>query len=185
MQDTDVYLDCPVYAGTLITLRKTEAGDAADLLKCYSDENAVPLFNSDNCNGDDFHYTTLDGLKQTMDLWEYSYQIKRFVRWSVVCNETREVVGTIECFGRSADIGSFALLRIDLRSDYETAPVVGEILDIADTHFFGAFAADTLITKAVPEAAVRLSVLRCRGYRPLEENFLIYDDYYRRKISGK
>ena len=32
--------------------------DCDDLLEVYSDEAAVPLFNNDNCKGDDFHYKT-------------------------------------------------------------------------------------------------------------------------------
>ena len=36
----------------------TNKEDKADLLKVYSDEKSVPFFNSDNCGGDDFYYTT-------------------------------------------------------------------------------------------------------------------------------
>lgn len=40
----DVYIECPEYKSRFLTLRKTEIGDAEGLLKCYSDERAVPFF---------------------------------------------------------------------------------------------------------------------------------------------
>ena len=43
---------CPFYEDENYLVRKLEALDASDLLSVYSDEKAVPLFNSDNCNGD-------------------------------------------------------------------------------------------------------------------------------------
>lgn len=49
MSSTDIYSVCPEYKSHLVTLRKTAREDAPELLKCYSDEKAVPLFNSDNC----------------------------------------------------------------------------------------------------------------------------------------
>lgn len=53
----DVYEQIPVMENEKFLLREIEDGDAEHLLKVYSDKNAVPLFNSDNCvNG--FYYTT-------------------------------------------------------------------------------------------------------------------------------
>lgn len=48
----NVYEKCPVFESEKYLLRMVEQGDAADLLSVYSDEKAVPIFNSDNCNGD-------------------------------------------------------------------------------------------------------------------------------------
>jgi ribosomal-protein-alanine N-acetyltransferase len=41
----DVYSKCPTYKGDKVTLRQTILDDADDLLKCYSDEKVVSLFN--------------------------------------------------------------------------------------------------------------------------------------------
>ena len=62
-----VYDVCPVLKSENFTLRLVEQGDAPGLLKVYSDERAVPLFNGDNCNGDDFHYTTLERMLEAID----------------------------------------------------------------------------------------------------------------------
>lgn len=45
----DVYEQIPVMENEKFLLREIEDGDAEHLLKVYSDKNAVPLFNSDNC----------------------------------------------------------------------------------------------------------------------------------------
>ena len=55
----DVYEICHVLEDDQYSLRMVEEGDADDLLKVYSDRNAVQFFNSDNCNGDDFYYESL------------------------------------------------------------------------------------------------------------------------------
>lgn len=62
----DIYKECPIYENQRISLVQTTMEDAEELLKCYPDEKAVELFNSDNCNGDKFHYTTLEKMKQAM-----------------------------------------------------------------------------------------------------------------------
>ena len=49
----NVYEHCPEIAGGRFVLRLVTEEDCRDLLKVYSDEASVPLFNSDNCNGDD------------------------------------------------------------------------------------------------------------------------------------
>jgi len=65
----DIYKECPIYTANILTLKLTSLEDVTELLKCYSDEKAVPLFNSDNCHGDDFHYTTIERMKEAVDFW--------------------------------------------------------------------------------------------------------------------
>ena len=58
-----IYQDCPEVKTERFLLRLTGEQDCEDLLKVYSDVKAVPLFNSDNCHGDDFYYTTLERMR--------------------------------------------------------------------------------------------------------------------------
>ena len=62
----DVYEICPVLEDDQYSLRLVEEGDADDLLKVYSDRNAVQFFNSDNCNGDDFYYESLQRMQDAI-----------------------------------------------------------------------------------------------------------------------
>ena len=52
----DVYKNCPEYENENYILRMISKEDKKDLLKVYSDEKAVPFFNSDNCGGDEDVY---------------------------------------------------------------------------------------------------------------------------------
>lgn len=79
-----IYEKCPVFKNEKVTFRLTTDDDAQELLNCYSDEKAVPLFNSDNCNGDIFYYTSLERMKQAIDFWTYSYLSKQFVRMTII-----------------------------------------------------------------------------------------------------
>ena len=62
----DVYKYCPKYEDEYYMLRMVSKEDKEDLLKVYSDEKSVPFFNSDNCVGDDFHYTTEEIMEQAI-----------------------------------------------------------------------------------------------------------------------
>jgi RimJ/RimL family protein N-acetyltransferase len=176
----NVYKKCPVYQTEHVTLRKTEMDDAEELLWCYSDEKSVPFFNSDNCDGDDFHYKKIDVMREAIEFWNFSYENSYFVRWSVVMNDNSQVVGTIEMFHRAIDdeFNGMGILRIDLRSDQERKPIIGDILEIADKHFYKLFDVSHILTKAVPEATERISVLKEKGYRPLGKKLGQYDFYY-------
>ena len=52
---TDVCSNCPAFEDGKYLLRFVEEHDADDLLEVYSDKNALPFFNSDNCDGDNFY----------------------------------------------------------------------------------------------------------------------------------
>ena len=162
-----VYDMCPVLRSDNFTLRLVEMADAPGLLKVYSDEQAVPLFNSDNCNGDDFHYTTLARMEQAIDFWLKSYfEWKCFVRWTILAGE--EPIGTVELFHRLAEdaFNHHGLLRLDLRSDYETLPALTELLALLHQHAYELFDCPILATKAPAFAETRCEALRQSGYIP-------------------
>lgn len=176
----NIYEECPVYGKKIITLRQTNMEDAQELLNCYSDEKAVPFFNSDNCNGDNFNYTTIERMKQAIDFWSFSYKNKYFVRWTVILNDTNEKAGTIEMFHRIADdeFNHYGVLRIDLQSNYETQPIINEILEIVNEYFYEAFDVEAILTKAIPDATERIVTITHKGYNPINRKLLTYDDYF-------
>lgn len=57
----DVYEFCPEFENDKFLLRLISEEDTNDLLRVYSDVKAVPFFNGDNCNGDDFSIRQLKG----------------------------------------------------------------------------------------------------------------------------
>lgn len=48
----NIYEECPTLESERFILRLFEDSDRDDLLAVYSDKNALPFFNSDNCDGD-------------------------------------------------------------------------------------------------------------------------------------
>ena len=176
----DIYKECPIYATEVLTLRLTSLDDVGELLNCYSDIKAVPLFNSDNCHGDYFHYTTIERMKEAAYFWKYSYERRYFVRLTVILNKTREKIGTIEMFKREAEdeFNHFGVLRIDLQNKYEKKQYIDEILLIANQNFYKAFEVDSILTKAISNATERISSLKSSGYVSINRKFMIYDDYF-------
>jgi RimJ/RimL family protein N-acetyltransferase len=173
LQDTkiDIYKKCITLQNELITLRHTKMADAPELLKCYSDEKAVPLFNSDNCNGDNFYYSNQERMEQAIDTWNKCYEAREFVRWSVIYNKTREIIGTVEMFNRGETLhyGIHGILRIDLRSSFEKSEVIESILGIANHEFFDIFSVGCIATKAIPQARERLNALNNMGYSYMDQ----------------
>lgn len=175
-----LYEECPVFSKGLITLQQTTLDDAEELLKCYSDENSAPFFNSDNCNGDTFIYKTIERMKQAIDFWSYSYKNKYFARWTIILNDTNEKIGTIEMFHRIADdeFNHYGILRIDLQSKYEKQKYINDILEIASDNFYQCFEVEYILTKAVPEATERIMSLKKNSYTSLQKKLMIYDNYF-------
>lgn len=176
----NIYEKCPTYKNELVTLRQTSMEDAQELLRCYSDEKAAPFFNSDNCNGDDFYYTTIERMKKAIDFWDFSYKNKYFIRWTVILNSTNEKIGTIEMFHRNADdeFNHYGVLRIDLQSKYETQAVIDDILKVVNENFYEAFDVKAVLTKAIPEASERIASLIRNDYQLINRKFMTYDNYF-------
>ncbi len=162
----NIYECCPKIQNDSFLLRMVKKADCDDLLKVYSDEKSVPLFNGDNCNGDTFFYQTRERMMQAIDFWLFSYQHQYFVRWSIIDRGINEAIGTVELFRREADdaFTDTALLRLDLRSGYEQADALHSILTILLENACDWFACASVTTKAAPCAAVRRAALRKLGF---------------------
>ncbi len=177
MMKIDVYEQIPTMEGAQFLLREIdEARDAEDLLKVYSDEAAVPLFNSDNCvNG--FHYVTIKEMKDTIEFWKKEYEKRYYVRWAVIDKSLNQAIGTIELFNRKASdyFNNCGLLRLDLRSDYEKQDEIEDILAIIIPETKELFACDKIATKAIPIAKERIKALEHVGFHLSEEAVIGHD----------
>lgn len=181
----DVYKDCPTFEDNDYLIRLIRHEDSKDLLKVYSDEQSVPFFNSDNCGGDDFYYTSEERMKKAITYWFSEYDHEGFVRWSIISKKTSEVIGTIELFHRDAAdyFTNCGLLRLDLRSDYEKTKEIESILQFILKPAFLLFHCDKLATKAIPQAVQRIQALKHLGFQQSDEPLIghdktIYDSYY-------
>ena len=181
----DVYKNCPEYENESYILRMLSKEDKKDLLKVYSDDKAVPFFNSDNCGGDDFHYTTENRMEQAIEYWLWEYNRQGFVRWAIVSKTTDEAIGTIELFHRDAAdyFTNCGLLRLDIRSDYEISSEIIEILRLIIEPAYTLFGCDKIATKAIDLAVERISALKDLGFKRSEEKLIghngtEYDSYF-------
>lgn len=172
-----VYVNCPEFENRRFKLRFISTEDCEDLLEVYSDKKAVPLFNSDNCNGDDFYYTTSGRMKQALDYWKFEYDRKGFVRWSIIDKTDTTVIGTIELFHREAKdyFTNCGLLRLDLRSDYETKDNIICILELIIDKTYSMFECNMIATKALPTAGERIEALNKLNFLPTENKLIGHD----------
>lgn len=173
----NIYKTCPTLQNDKYVLRLVDSGDLADLLKVYSDAKAVPFFNSDNCHGDDFYYTTAERMRQALDFWQQAYQNGWFVRLAIVDKASGEAVGTIEEFKRDENdfFTDCGLLRLDLRSDYENAAAIQSIVSLIAAPSFDLFGCGIVATKAKPNAVERIAALTSLGFTKSDEPLVGHD----------
>lgn len=180
----NVYETCPQFSSERFYLRQTSLDDWDDLLKVYSDTAAVPIFNSDNCTGD-FYITTPEDMTNCIQFWLQEYGLRYYVRWSIIDRATDHAIGTIELFHRTAKdfYNHVALLRLDLRSDYEDEKSITHILSIILPPAFELFTCEVIATKAPACAHNRISALCKMGFHACPEllyghDGTAYGDYY-------
>ncbi len=173
----DIYANCPQYENEAYLLRMVQKEDKADLLKVYSDKKSVPLFNSDNCGGEDFYYTTESEMEKAIDYWLWEYSRQGFVRWSVISKAKNEAIGTIELFHRDANdyFTNCGLLRLDIRSDYEKSKEISKILKLIIKPTYTLFDCDKIATKAIAMATERISALKKMGFQQSNKKLIGHD----------
>lgn len=185
------YEKCPVYENEAYLLRLVEPSDVPDLFLVYSDEKAVPFFNSDNCNGDNFHYTSLERMQSAIGFWRLAYDQNAFVRWSIIDKGNSQAIGTIELFNRKSNdyFHNCGLLRLDLRSDYENEESILLILSLIVPPAFELFGCSMIATKIPPYALSRKAAAESFGFQASPEKLIggddkkEYGDYYVQLIS--
>lgn len=181
----NIYKTCPVLENERFLLRLVKDEDLGDLLKVYSDRNALPFFNSDNCDGDNFYYATEARMAEALAFWKLSYENGWFARLSIVDKTVSEVIGTVElCLRVSEDeFDRMGILRVDVRSDYENEDALYSVITLAAPHLPEMLGCNGVITKAPIYAVERVEALRKAGFSK-SEHFLVgktgyaYDGYW-------
>lgn len=184
----DVFETCPEHESENFILRLVEPTDAGDLLDCYSDTQAVRFMNADRCTSD-FHFKTIEEMRQCIGFWLREYANRAYVRFAIVGKATNRAVGTVEMFGGpGGEMAEWGMLRIDIASAYEKTRLLREIICIAIDRFYEEFRVRNIVTKAIPEAAERREALEQCGFTGLAEGVVRFDrprdNYFVRPGTG-
>jgi len=179
------YEKCPVFENENYLIRFVQMTDASDLYLVYSDEKAVPIFNSDNCTNE-FYCKTVKQMHQMIEFWQREYQNKYYVRWTIWDKAISQAVGTIELFSRKAEdyFNDCGLLRLDLRSDYEYEDRITAILELILTPAWDLFQCKMIATKVPTFAAERKNAVEKLGFQMSNEvlvgshSGVIYTNYF-------
>ena len=181
----NIYETCPTLESEKFILRLFEDTDCDDLLKVYSDKNALPFFNSDNCDGDNFYYSTIERMADAIGFWHMAYENGWFVRLSIVDKATASVIGTVECCLRVSDdaFDHMGILRIDVRSDYEEEKVLYELFSLITPELYELLGCKGVLTKAPIFAVERIKAIRKAGFTKSEHMLIgkagfAYDGYW-------
>lgn len=181
----NIYEKCPILENDRFLLRLVTKEDCEDLLEVYSDKNALPFFNSDNCHGDNFYYATKERMMEALGFWDMSYENGWFVRLAIVDKSTSKVVGTVELCLRVSedDFNNMGILRVDVKSDYEKEDALYDIFSLVTPSMDELLGCHGTITKAPIYAVDRIKAIQRAGFVK-SEHYLIgsdgfaYDGYW-------
>lgn len=181
----NIYESCPVLESEKYIIRLFKDEDCDDLLKVYSDRNALPFFNSDNCDGDNFYYSTKERMSEAIGFWHMSYENGWFVRLSIVDKATTSIIGTIELCLRVSDdkFNNMGILRVDVRSDYEEEKVLYDIFALITPKLDDMLGCKGVLTKAPIYAVERIKAIQKVGFTKSEHMLIgktgyAYDGYW-------
>ena len=181
----DIYRSCPVLESEKFIFRLLRDEDCGDLLKVYSDKNALPFFNSDNCNGDNFYYATKERRAEAMIFWKTAYESRWFARLSVIDKAVSRVIGTVELCLRVSedDFNNMGIIRVDVRSDYEREDLLYEIFSLITPGTEEMLGCKGVLTKAPIYAVERINAIQKAGFSKSEhlligQNGYAYDGYW-------
>ncbi len=181
----NIYETCPALENEKFLVRLFQDKDCDDLWKVYSDKNALPFFNSDNCDGDNFYYATKERMAEAIGFWNMAYDNGWFVRLSIVDKAVSSVIGTVElCLRVSEDeFNNMGILRVDVKSDYEQQDMLYDIFSLITPEIDEILGCKGVLTKAPIYAVERIKAIQKAGFTK-SDNLLIgkngyaYDGYW-------
>lgn len=174
----DVFEDDTLFESEHFLLRPVELTDAADLLRCYGDEEAVARMNADNCTSA-FLLKSLPEMADCIRFWRSDGERAQYIRFAVVDKADGRAVGTCELFPREklGPLKRVGLLRVDLMSAYETEEALNELFGLFHREFYEQLR--YLMTKAPAAATLRRELLRAWGYAAVRSKKVIpFDGYW-------
>lgn len=156
------------------SLRDLVEDDWRQLILVYKDAMCIPFFNSDNCHGDIFYYSTEAKMKNAIKFWQDSMEKGYFVRKVIVDDSNNRAVGTIEYFVRNNEpnYNDTIVLRIDVHHYYEKKKALVKIIRIAIGEAFSKANCKTLITKGWDYAIERREALKFLGFKEQDDDLI-------------
>lgn len=187
---SSVYEICPIIENDQYLFRLVEKKDAKDLIKVYGDKFALPFFNSDNCNGDNFYCQTMENMEEAIKYWRMEYDGKGFVRFAIIDKAKGEAIGTIELFRRLSEdyFNDCGILRLDVAREYENMASLAAILEVIVPPAYELFSCSKIATKARVYAVDRIEALKQAGFVRVKEYLVghdgrTYGDYWERHMN--
>ena len=153
------------------SLRNLTINDWKELIVVYKDAMCIPFFNSDNCHGDIFYYSTEERMKKAINFWLESMSKGYFVRRVIVDNSNNRAIGTIEYFVRNNEenYNDAIVLRVDVHHYYEKKKPLVKIFRLAVKEAFETCNCNNLITKGWEYAVERRNALQFLGFNEMSE----------------
>lgn len=156
------------------SLRDLAIDDWKELIVVYKDAMCIPFFNSDNCHGDIFYYSTEERMKKAISFWLDSIEKGYFTRKVIVDNSNNRAIGTMEYFVRSGEenYNDTIVLRVDVHHYYEKKKALFKIIGIAIREAFSKTNCKTLITKGWDYAIERREALKLLGFKEQDDDLI-------------
>lgn len=175
---------CPEYETDHFVIKKVMLEDAPALLDVYSDSQTRLHMNNDNCGGE-WQCDSIDVIEEGIRSWDQAFDQRNYIRWSIHLKESNKTIGTIELAPVPGELRFFdgacstGILRIDLKSDYETEAIFTEIYKMTNNDMIEVFGIEKIVTKGLDDDHNRLTGLSNSKYHRLADyEILPFSNYY-------
>jgi len=178
------FVKCPEYETENFLVTQIKMEDAEDLFEVYSDLITRKHMNNDNCGGE-WPCDSLEVVQKGIKSWIQEYEDKYYIRWTITQKNSMKHIGTIELAPAPGRLRFFdgicttGILRVDIKSELETAEVFSEIYEMTNTEMIEVFGIEKIITKGNFSETERIRGLENSKYKRLPDNEIIpYPNYY-------
>mgnify|MGYP000273220248 FL=1 len=114
-----------------------------------------------------------------MKFWESRYQVRDFVRFTIVDQKQKEIAGMVEICPSYKDGSKIGILRIDLLPEYENEKMLNELLTLILEHIYEDFEVQAVLMKAQEYATARRSILKQFHFvAAMDECNISFRDYF-------
>lgn len=184
-----IYLSNPKIENDKYRIRLVRKKDLEQIFKLYSNLDNLKCVNKDDCNLDNFHYTTMEKVLEKYHFWRCAYKNKWFARFSIISKQENKLIGVLELMKRRSydTFDNAIVLRLDLFKEYEKYQVISELLSFIYEKMLKKCSYSKIAVKATLEMEERVKALINNNFK-LTNRILIgiednksYKNYYVKK----
>lgn len=177
------FIYCPRLKNNRIRIRQLRLDDADKLLSCYQQQGKAPTYFNLDFSNETIPCQNKEQVKNLLKFYLSQSKSKKSVYWTVIDLFNNNSIGVISItpLEKNEDYKNVGLLRMDIKSEYETKEIISAILNMTE-QLYELFDLNTIISKAWLTSRHRINAMLENGFKESFDRYLIKKDGYFFKV---